>query len=53
VYTRDIADHFVVRGLFEVGGVIQPFAISDYAGHSVSTPGRLSLACGIGFGGSP
>ena len=52
VYTRDIADHFVVRGLFEVGGVIQPFAISDYAVHSVYTPGRLSLACGIGFGGS-
>jgi hypothetical protein len=52
VYAQPIAGRFVLRGLIELDGLLRPFTISDYPGHSASTPGRLALAGGIGFGGS-
>ena len=51
-YAQPIAERFFVRGLLEVGGVLKPFVLADYAGRSVSTPSRVSFASGIGFGGS-
>ena len=53
VYARPLTERFVLRGLFEVEGLLQqPFLIADYTGHRESTPSPVSLTWGIGFGGS-
>lgn len=52
VYALPIAERFVLRGLFEVQGLLQPFSILDDSGHRPSTPSPVSLTWGIGFGGS-
>jgi hypothetical protein len=53
VYARPVTERFVLRGLFEVEGLLQqPSPILDYAGHPESTPSSVSLTWGVGFGGS-
>jgi hypothetical protein len=52
VIARPIGERFVLRGLFEVEGLLKPVFISDYAGNQISTPSPISLTCGLGFGGS-
>jgi hypothetical protein len=53
VYAFPIADHFVLRGLVEVEGLLRPFSISDDAGDRATIPSPVSLTWGIGFGTSP
>ena len=53
VYARPITGHFVVRGLFEVEGLLHQLSpISDDTGHRASNPSPVSLTWGLGFGGS-
>jgi hypothetical protein len=52
VYARPIAERFVVRGLFELEGVVKPFFISDVdTKHATSGANPLSFTWGVGFGG--
>jgi hypothetical protein len=52
VYAHPIAERFALRGIFDIEGLLQPFSLSDDAGHHPSTPSPVSLTWGIGFGGS-
>jgi hypothetical protein len=52
MYARPITESFVLRGLFEVEGLLQPYSISEDTGRRASTPSPISLTLGLGFGGS-
>ena len=53
MYVRSIAGRFVVRGLFEVEGVLLPFSVSDVTSkHEALAPSPVSFTWGVGFGGS-
>lgn len=52
IYAHSIAERFVVRGLFEVEGLVKHISILDETGQLTSSPSGISLAWGIGFGGS-
>jgi hypothetical protein len=51
MYERAIAEHFVLRGIFEVDGVLKPVSTLDYTGQAAFSPSPVSLTWGIGFGG--
>jgi hypothetical protein len=52
VYARPIGERFVVRGLFELEGVVKPFSIDkDLMSHRVSAPNPVSFTWGVGVGG--
>jgi hypothetical protein len=52
LYTRPIAERFVLRGLFEVEALLQPYSGSDDGRQPAARPSPVSLTWGVGFGGS-